>query len=107
MASGPGSRTEENGAPVAVARPAARTRLPCPPGGLPLGMPGPAAATGHMRRQRERHEGAVEIGRHPDEGTAREVVEDRTVYGAVIVTPEGPSRRPPRPQASYLSPAPW
>ncbi|KUN53122.1 hypothetical protein AQJ43_19245 [Streptomyces avermitilis] len=51
-----------------------------------------------MRRQRERHEGAFETDRHPHVGTAREVVEDRTVYGAVIVTAEEP--QPPTTSAA-------
>ncbi|MFJ8508531.1 hypothetical protein [Streptomyces avermitilis] len=73
---------------VTVARPAARTARR----DLPLGVADPAAATGHTRRQRERHVGAFEADRHPDGAAAREAVEDRTVYGAAIVTPHpGPA----------------
>ncbi|MFE6176718.1 ABC transporter permease [Streptomyces sp. NPDC056464] len=70
----------------AFAWPAARTA----PRDLPLGVAGPAAATAQVERQLGRHEGAFDIHRYADEAAAREAVEDRTVYGAVVVTPEGP-----------------
>ncbi|MEY9989629.1 hypothetical protein ABIE67_001661 [Streptomyces sp. V4I8] len=70
----------------AFAWPAARTA----PRDLPLGVAGPAAATTQVERQLTRHEGAFEIHRYADEAAAREAVEDRTVYGAVVVTRQGP-----------------
>ncbi|MDN3027750.1 ABC transporter permease [Streptomyces sp. S.PB5] len=70
----------------AFAWPAARTA----PRDLPLGVAGPAAATAQVEKQLNRHEGAFEIHRYPDEAGARAAIKDRAVYGAVVVTPEGP-----------------
>jgi hypothetical protein len=70
----------------AFAWPAARTA----PRDLPLGVAGPAAAAAQVERRLTQHEGAFEIHRYADEAAAREAVEDRTVYGAVVVTPQGP-----------------
>ncbi|MEU2285745.1 ABC transporter permease [Streptomyces sp. NPDC013178] len=70
----------------AFAWPAARTA----PRDLPLGVAGPAAATAQVEKQLQRHEGAFEIHRYDDEAAARDAIEDRTVYGAVVVTPRGP-----------------
>ncbi|MGW0820635.1 ABC transporter permease [Streptomyces sp. NPDC002845] len=66
--------------------PAARTA----PRDLPLGVAGPAAATAQVQQQLERQEGAFEIHHYDDEAAAREAIEDRTVYGAVVVTQQGP-----------------
>ncbi|WP_416980898.1 ABC transporter permease [Streptomyces sp. T028] len=71
----------------AFAWPAARTA----PRDLPLGVAGPAAATAQMEKQLSAHEGAFEIHRYRDEAAARDAVEDRTVYGAVVVTAQGPT----------------
>ncbi|MFH9586057.1 ABC transporter permease [Streptomyces luteogriseus] len=60
------------------------------PRDLPLGVAGPAAAAAQVERQLERHEGAFEIRRYADEAAARDAIEDRSVYGAVVVTPQGP-----------------
>ncbi|GGW99851.1 ABC transporter permease [Streptomyces lomondensis] len=70
----------------AFAWPAARTA----PRDLPLGIAGPPAATAQVEKGLERHEGAFEIHRYADEAAARDAIEDRTVYGAVVVTPQGP-----------------
>ena len=70
----------------AFAWPAARTA----PRDLPLGVAGPATATAQLEQQFRRHEGAFEIHRYADEAAARSAIEDRDVYGAVVVTPEGP-----------------
>ncbi|MGW0613933.1 ABC transporter permease [Streptomyces sp. NPDC002788] len=70
----------------AFAWPAARTA----PRDLPLGVAGPPAAATRVERQLLRHEGAFEIHRYADEAAARDAVEDRSVYGAVVVTPQGP-----------------
>ncbi|MFS8200117.1 ABC transporter permease [Streptomyces sp. CWNU-52B] len=71
----------------AFAWPAARTA----PHDLPLGVAGPAAATAQVQKQLEAHEGAFEIHRYADEAAARDAIEDRTVYGAVVVTGRGPT----------------
>lgn len=70
----------------AFAWPAARTA----PRGLPLGVAGPASATAQVERQLTRQHGAFEIHRYADEAAARDAIEDRTVYGAVVVTAQGP-----------------
>ncbi|MEU9052457.1 ABC transporter permease [Streptomyces sp. NPDC048384] len=70
----------------AFAWPAARTA----PRDVPLGVAGPAAATAQMEKELGRHEGAFEIHRYADASAARDAIEDRTVYGAVVVTPQGP-----------------
>ncbi|MFF0093298.1 ABC transporter permease [Streptomyces canus] len=70
----------------AFAWPAARTA----PRDLPLGVAGPTAATAQMEKQLREHEGAFEIHRYADEAAARAAIEDRTVYGAVLVTARGP-----------------
>ncbi|RZB20049.1 ABC transporter permease [Streptomyces sp. F001] len=70
----------------AFAWPAARTA----PRDLPLGVAGPAAATAQVEKQLQQHDGAFEIHRYDDEAAARDAIEDRSVYGAVVVTPQGP-----------------
>ncbi|MEU9167988.1 ABC transporter permease [Streptomyces sp. NPDC048420] len=70
----------------AFAWPAARTA----PRDLPLGVAGPAAATAQVEKRLQEHEGAFEIHRYADEAAARAAIEDRTVYGAVVVTAQGP-----------------
>ncbi|MEU9916429.1 ABC transporter permease [Streptomyces sp. NPDC051001] len=70
----------------AFAWPAARTA----PRDLPLGVAGPAAATAQVEKQLAQHEGAFELHRYKDEAAARDAIEDRTVYGAVVVTADGP-----------------
>lgn len=70
----------------AFAWPAARTA----PRDLPLGVAGPAAATAQVEKQLTRQEGAFEIHHYADEAAARDAIEDRTVYGAVVVTAQGP-----------------
>ncbi|WP_141209133.1 ABC transporter permease [Streptomyces griseorubiginosus] len=70
----------------AFAWPAARTA----PRDLPLGVAGPAGATARLEQQFGRHEGAFEIHRYADGAAARAAVENRDVYGAVVVTPSGP-----------------
>ncbi|MDJ1138076.1 ABC transporter permease [Streptomyces iconiensis] len=70
----------------AFAWPAARTA----PRDLPLGVAGPAAATGRAERQLGRNEGAFDLHRYANESAARDAIRDREVYGAVAVTAKGP-----------------
>ncbi|MEU9354818.1 ABC transporter permease [Streptomyces griseoloalbus] len=70
----------------AFAWPAARTA----PRDLPLGVAGPAAATAPLEQRLERQKGAFELHRYADEAAARDAVEEREVYGAVVVTERGP-----------------
>ncbi|MFI9172586.1 ABC transporter permease [Streptomyces lincolnensis] len=70
----------------ASAWPAARTA----PRDLPLGVAGPAQAVTQLERQLQERKGAFEIHRYADEAAARKAIEDRAVYGAVVVTAGGP-----------------
>ncbi|WP_418955785.1 ABC transporter permease [Streptomyces tritici] len=70
----------------AFAWPAARLA----PRELPLGVAGPAAATAPLEQSLARHEGAFEVHRYADAEAARRAIEEREVYGAVVVTPRGP-----------------
>ncbi|MFJ3493519.1 ABC transporter permease [Streptomyces sp. NPDC086091] len=70
----------------AFAWPAARTA----PNDLPLGVAGPAAQADQVAERLGARDGAFEIHRYADEAAARDAVADRTVYGAVVVTPQGP-----------------
>ncbi|MEU0133244.1 ABC transporter permease [Streptomyces sp. NPDC006296] len=60
------------------------------PRGLPVGVAGAAPAADQLQERFEQREGAFEIHRYDDAAAAREAVEDRVVYGAVVVTPQGP-----------------
>ncbi|MGW0737783.1 ABC transporter permease [Streptomyces sp. NPDC002851] len=66
--------------------PAARTA----PRDLPLGVAGAPAAVAGVERQLQEREGAFEVHRYADEAAARDAIENRDVYGAVVVTPKGP-----------------
>ncbi|MBC9714932.1 ABC transporter permease [Streptomyces sp. TRM66268-LWL] len=70
----------------AFAWPASRTA----PRDLPLGVAGPATAVSQVEQQLSQREGAFEIHRYADEAAARDAIEDRTVYGAIVVTEQGP-----------------
>ncbi|MDT0610937.1 ABC transporter permease [Streptomyces lancefieldiae] len=70
----------------AFAWPAARTA----PRDLPLGVAGPTAAVAQMEQRLTQKEGAFEIHRYADEAAARDALQERTVYGAVVVTDGGP-----------------
>ncbi|AWW40870.1 ABC transporter permease [Streptomyces cadmiisoli] len=69
----------------AFAWPSARTA----PRDLPLGVAGPAAAAAQVEAGLTREKGAFEIHRYDDKAAAREAVEDRSVYGAIVVTADG------------------
>ncbi|MDP5310285.1 ABC transporter permease [Streptomyces poriferorum] len=70
----------------AFAWPAARMA----PRDLPVGVAGAAPAAGRLAQQLEQRDGAFEIHRYDSEAAARTAIEDRSVYGAVVVTPKGP-----------------
>ncbi|MFF0064682.1 ABC transporter permease [Streptomyces sp. NPDC005279] len=70
----------------AFAWPAARIA----PRDVPIGIAGPAAATAQLEQRFEQREGAFDVHRYDDEAAARSAIEDRVVYGAVVVTTEGP-----------------
>ncbi|MFH8581427.1 ABC transporter permease [Streptomyces zaomyceticus] len=69
----------------AFAWPASRTA----PRDLPIGVAGPATAVTALEQGFARHEGAFEVHRYANETAARAAIEDRHVYGAVVVTPGG------------------
>ncbi|MGP3923370.1 ABC transporter permease [Streptomyces sp. 8N616] len=70
----------------AFAWPAARVA----PRDLPIGLAGPASATAPLQQQLEQRDGAFDLHRYADEPAARTAIEGRDVYGAVVVTPQGP-----------------
>ncbi|MFF3838474.1 ABC transporter permease [Streptomyces sp. NPDC001930] len=69
----------------AFAWPASRTA----PRDLPIGVAGPATVVTALEQDLARHEGAFEVHRYEDGAAARAAIEDRRVYGAVVVTPGG------------------
>ncbi|MET8826798.1 ABC transporter permease [Streptomyces sp. NPDC004610] len=70
----------------AFAWPAARIA----PRELPVGVAGPATATAPIEQRLSAQRGAFEIHRYDDEAAARQAVENRTVYGALVITDDGP-----------------
>ncbi|MEU9860263.1 ABC transporter permease [Streptomyces sp. NPDC047971] len=70
----------------AFAWPAARIA----PRDLPIGVAGPATAAAPVEQRLTQHEGAFEVHHYDTEAAARAAIEDRVVYGAVVVTPRGP-----------------
>ncbi|NEC69169.1 ABC transporter permease [Streptomyces sp. SID9727] len=70
----------------AFAWPAARTA----PRDLPVGIAGTAPAADRLQQRFEERDGAFDVHRYDSEAAARAAIEDRTVYGAVVVTTEGP-----------------
>ncbi|MGW5398688.1 ABC transporter permease [Streptomyces sp. NPDC003952] len=60
------------------------------PRDLPIGVAGPATAAEGVQKQLQQKPGAFDIHRYADEAAAREAIETRTVYGAVVVTQQGP-----------------
>ncbi|MFD3523983.1 ABC transporter permease [Streptomyces sp. NPDC058653] len=71
---------------AAFAWPAARVA----PRDLPVGVAGPASATAPLQQGFERQPGAFDVHRYDDEAAAREAIEDRDIYGAVVATEQGP-----------------
>jgi hypothetical protein len=59
------------------------------PRDLPLGVAGPPAAAGQLEQQLSAQEGAFDVERYGSEGAAREAIEDREIYGAMVATPDG------------------
>jgi hypothetical protein len=72
---------------TAFAWPAARSA----PRDLPLAVAGPAAATAQLGTALGSEQpGAFDVRTLPDEAAARSAIEDREVYGAVVVGAQGP-----------------
>ncbi|NBM17684.1 ABC transporter permease [Streptomyces sp. GC420] len=70
----------------AFAWPAARIA----PRDLPLGVAGAPAAVAQVEQRLAARGGAFELHRYADEAAAREAIDSREVYGAVVVTARGP-----------------
>ncbi|MFE5483091.1 ABC transporter permease [Streptomyces sp. NPDC056527] len=70
----------------AFAWPAARIA----PRDLPIGVAGQATATAAVEQRLTGHDGAFEVHHYDSAAAARAAIEDRVVYGAVVVTPQGP-----------------
>lgn len=60
------------------------------PRDVPVGIAGPAAAAAPLQHQLQQRDGAFDVHRYDDESAARTAILDREVYGAVVVTPQGP-----------------
>lgn len=69
----------------AFAWPAARTA----PRDLPVGVAGPATAAAAVEDGLTRHAGAFDVHRFDDAAAARDAIEDRVVYGAVVAGAQG------------------
>ena len=59
------------------------------PRDLPLGVAGPAEATGPVEAMLAERNGAFDVHRYADAAAATEAIEDREVYGAVVAAPDG------------------
>ena len=59
------------------------------PRDLPLGVAGPAEATGPIEAMLSERNGAFDVHRYADAAAATEAIEDREVYGAVVAAPDG------------------
>jgi hypothetical protein len=60
------------------------------PRDLPFGIAGPAQAVAPFQERLERSEGAFDLHRYDDEESARQAIEDRDIYGAIVAAPGGP-----------------
>jgi hypothetical protein len=60
------------------------------PHNLPVGIAGPAPAVAQAGRQLSGQTGAYDLHRYADQAAARAGIENREVYGAIVVTPSGP-----------------
>jgi hypothetical protein len=60
------------------------------PRDLPVGVAGPPAAVGQLEQQLGANPDAFDVHRYSNEAKARAAIEDREVYGAFVMTPDGP-----------------
>ena len=60
------------------------------PRDLPFGLAGPGQVIAPFQERLEAREGAFDVHRYDDEASAREAIEDREIYGAVVAAPDGP-----------------
>jgi hypothetical protein len=59
------------------------------PRDLPLGLAGPAEANRPVEQQLAARGDAFDLDSYEDEAAARDAIEDRDIYGAVVVSPGG------------------
>lgn len=59
------------------------------PRDLPLGLVGPVDVIGPLEQQLAQREATFDLHRYEDEAEARDAIEDRDVYGAVVAAPGG------------------
>jgi hypothetical protein len=59
------------------------------PRDLPFGLAGPVQAIASFQERLETREGAFDVRLYDDEASAREAIEDREIYGAIVAAPEG------------------
>jgi hypothetical protein len=59
------------------------------PRDLPLGVAGPAEATGPIETMLAERNGAFDVHRYADVAAATKAIEDREVYGALVAAPDG------------------
>lgn len=59
------------------------------PRDLPIGVSGPPQAIGAIEERLSAQEGAFDIHGYADEAAARDAIEDREVYGAIVAGPGG------------------
>ncbi|KUF17928.1 hypothetical protein AT728_10655 [Streptomyces silvensis] len=57
---------------------------------LPVGVAGPPNATAQLAQRLGAHEGAFDVTAYPTESAARAAIEERDIYGAFVLTPDGP-----------------
>jgi hypothetical protein len=55
----------------------------------PFGLAGPVQAIAPFQQRLEAREGAFDLRRYDNQASAREAIEDREVYGAVVAAPDG------------------
>jgi hypothetical protein len=60
------------------------------PRDLPVGVAGPAVATKPIERRIAAADGSFDVHHYADESSARQAIEDRDIYGAVVMTRSGP-----------------
>jgi hypothetical protein len=61
------------------------------PRDLPFGLAGAAQAIAPFQELLEAREGAFDVRRYDDQASAREAIEDREIYGALVATRDGPT----------------
>jgi hypothetical protein len=60
------------------------------PRDLPVGVAGPPTAVGQLEQQLGANPDAFDVHRYSNEAEARAAIEDREVYGAFVMRPDGP-----------------